>query len=251
MKVAAVIPVRMASSRFPGKPLKPILGKSMIEHVWRRAKLCDSLNEVIIATCDEEIRHEAQRFGARVVMTSDQHESCVDRVEEAAQRIDADIIINLQGDMPLVHPDSLSMIARPLRDEPDLLFSDMVGSLYDENEVNSANVVKVVFDLQGYALYYSREPIPSFKKLPPVMAAGRFKQFGINAYRRASLSAFSSLSRTPLEKMESVDMLRLLEHGFKIRVVVSEHPVVGVDTDDDLKKAAEMMRKDIFYQRYK
>jgi 3-deoxy-manno-octulosonate cytidylyltransferase (CMP-KDO synthetase) len=250
VKAVVIIPARMASSRYPGKPLKKILKYSMIEHVWRRAKMCPEFKEVIIATCDDEIRREAEGFGARVIMTSDKHESCVDRVEEAALSTDADIIVNLQGDMPLVNPESLSSIVRPFYNDPKILYTDMIGPISDQQDAQSSNVVKIVFDKESNALYYSREPLPSSSKVGAETAVMRYKQFGINAYRRESLKTFARLPRTTLEKIESVDMLRLLENGFKVRTVISHHPVIGVDTDADLKKAEEMMNKDPFYLQY-
>jgi len=252
MSIVAIIPARMASSRFPGKPLKSILGLSMIEHVRRRALLCGVLDDVLVATCDREIAEEVTRFGGNVVMTSNQHESCVDRVAEAAKGINAEIIINLQGDMPLLHPDILERLVAPFKQDNELKFTDMMGPIEDAEEINNSNVVKVVVGLSGNSLYYSREPIPSLKKVSSALSVPRYKQLGINAFRRESLMIFSDLPRTPLEKIESVDMLRLLENGFVVRMVSSPYPVVGVDTPEDLKRAEEWMRNDsIFYDYMK
>ncbi len=162
--IIAIIPARMASSRFPGKPLERICGLSMIEHVRRRVSLCDFLDEVIVATCDLEIAQEVKRYGGKAIMTSDRHESCVDRVAEAAQNVDAEIVINVQGDMPLVQPKVLGQLIAPLLKDDKLMFTDMMGPITNEKEMYSPNVVKVVFDRSGNALYYSREPIPSSKK---------------------------------------------------------------------------------------
>ncbi len=248
--IVAIIPARMASSRFPGKPLKPILGLSMIEHVRRRVLLCDFLDEVIVATCDREIADEVERFGGKVVMTSSRHESCVDRVAEVAKDIKAEIIINVQGDMPLMHPDILERLVDPLLQEKELRFTDMMGPIDNDEEINNLNVVKVVVDLSGNALYYSRESIPSLKKATSGGIAVRYKQFGINAFRRESLIVFSKLHRTPLETLESVDMLRLLEKGYKVRMVSSPYPVVGVDTPGDFEKAVEVMQTDSIFPDY-
>jgi len=252
MSIVAIIPARMASSRFPGKPLKSILGLSMIEHVRRRALLCGVLDDVLVATCDREIAEEVTHFGGKVVMTSNQHESCVDRVAEAAKGINAEIIINLQGDMPLLHPDILERLVAPFKQDNELKFTDMMGPIEDAEEINNSNVVKVVVGLSGNSLYYSREPIPSLKKVSSALSVPRYKQLGINAFRRESLMIFSDLPRTPLEKIESVDMLRLLENGFIVRMVSSPYQVVGVDTPEDLKRAEERMRNDsIFYDYMK
>lgn len=249
MSVAVVVPARMASSRFPGKPLKKILGRTIIEHVWRRARLCSRVDQIVIATCDQVILDECKRIGARGIMTSDKHESCVDRVAEAAQKLSADVIINLQGDMPLVHPQCLEELIEPFKDEK-VLFTDMISPIHDRKEEDSPNVVKVVADQKGDALYYSREPLPSGRKISAKEDVVRYKQLGINAYRRDSLKLFTSLARTPLEKIESVDMLRLLENGYPVRMVNFDYPCVGVDTEEDLGKAESLMQEDEFYRKY-
>ena len=251
MSIVAVIPARMASSRFPGKPLKSILGLSMIEHVRRRVALCSFLDDVIVATCDKEIAEEVERFGGKAALTSDRHESCVDRIAEVAQGLKAKIIINVQGDMPLVRPESLESLVAPLLQETELICSDMMGPIENDSEINNPNVVKVVVDISENALYYSREPIPSFKKAPPEFSIPIQKQFGINAFRREFLITFERLPRTPLEKIESVDMLRALEHGFNVRMVSSPYLVVGVDTPEDLERAERLMQRDPIFSAYK
>ena len=250
MNVIAIIPARMGSNRFPGKPLAGILGLSMIEHVRRRVLLCDFLDDVYVATCDKEIAEEVERFGGKIIMTSDKHESCVDRIVEAVETLKAEIVINVQGDMPLMHPDILEKLVSPLMKEEELSFTDMMGPIEDEKEIANPNVVKVVVDTSDNALYYSREPIPFCKRKNPGDISSH-KQFGINAFRKESLMTFAGLPRTPLEKIESVDMLRLLENGFKIRMVSSEFPVIGVDTSEDLIQAEKMMRNDALFPRYK
>ena len=250
-KIAAVIPARMASSRFPGKPLQPILGLSMIEHVRRRVTLCPQVDEIIVATCDQEIMEEVERFGGKAVMTSDRHERCSDRIAEAAEKIDADIIINVQGDMPLIRPETLGPLVAPLLEDNTLSCTDMMGPIEDETEFFSPNVVKVVVDEKGNALYYSREPIPSSKKATQEHSMPRYKQFGVIAFRRKFLIDFSRLHPTPLEKIESVDMLRALEHGIRVQMVSTPYPVVGVDTRADLEKATERMKSDSLFARYR
>ena len=216
----------------------------MIEHVWRRLRLCDILDDIIIATCDREIAHEVGRFGGKFVMTSDRHESCLDRVAEAAEGLNADIIINVQGDAPLIHPASLKELVLPLLEEKNVLFADMMGMIDEVAEVDDANVVKVVVDHEQFALYYSREPIPSKKKTKNDKLTKRYKQFGINAFHKESLIKFTSLERTTLEKIESVDMLRLLENGYKVRMVLSAHKFKGVDTPEDLVEVAQLLQDD-------
>lgn len=250
MSIVAIIPARMASSRFPDKPLKHILGLSMIEHVRRRVSLCNILDDVIVATCDKEIADEIEHFGGKVAMTSDRHESCVDRVAEAALKLDAGIVINVQGDMPLIHPGILESLVKPLIEDKGLLCTDVMGPIEDESEFYSPNIVKVVQDMSGNALYYSREPIPSLKKVSPEVEIPKNKQFGINAFRHSFLIKFTNLQRTTLEKIESVDMLRILENGYTVRLVSAPYPVVGVDMPEDLEKAEEMMKADPIFPLY-
>ena len=240
----------MASSRFPDKPLKPILGLSMIEHVRRRVSLCKTIDEVIVATCDQEIIDEVKKYDGKAMMTSNSHESCVDRVEEATSKLDADIIINVQGDMPLINPDSLVALAQPLLQDENIHYTDMKAPIIEKSEINNANVVKVVSSLSGNAMYYSREPIPSFQK------AGNkkihyLKQIGINAFRRDSLKHFTNLARAPLETIESIDMNRLLENGLNIKLIQTDAVTVGVDTVENLESVNRLMKKDPLFNKYK
>jgi 3-deoxy-manno-octulosonate cytidylyltransferase (CMP-KDO synthetase) len=223
---------------------------SMIEHVYRRVSLCDFLDDIFIATCDREIAEEVERFGGKFFMTSDRHESCVDRVAEAAQKLNAEIIVNVQGDMPLIHPDAIKKLIAPFFEEERLMFTDMMGVIEDDSEMNSPNVVKVVVDLECNALYYSREPIPSSQKLSVGYPLRKYKQFGINAFRWEALVTFTEMSRTPLEKVESVDMLRLLENGYKVRMVDSPYPAVGVDTIEDIVQVERLMQQDQILLNY-
>jgi 3-deoxy-manno-octulosonate cytidylyltransferase (CMP-KDO synthetase) len=221
----------------------------MIEHVRRRVMLSSAINDVVVATCDREIADEVGRFGGQVVMTSEYHEGCIDRVCEAAQGFEAEVVINVQGDMPLVHPKSLEDLVSPLIRDRKLLCTDMMGPIGRDSEHRSPNVVKVVVDGSRNALYYSRAPIPSCKGGAPCEIS-RFKQFGINAFRRQFLLTFAELPRTPMERAESVDMLRAVEHGFKVHMVSSSYPAVGVDTQEDLEEATEMMQEDPVLHSY-
>ena len=251
MSIIAVIPARMVSSRFPGKPLHPILGLPMIEHVRRRTLLCSQISEVIVATCDQEIAEEVQCFGGKVAMTSDRHERSTGRVAEAAESLDAEIVINVQGDMPFVRPEMLADLVAPLIKEPNVLCADLMSPIQDESEFLSPNVVKVVVDNQSNALYYSREPIPSVRKAPPQASMPRYKQLGIVAFRRTFLQTFAKLPPTSLEVIESVDMLRVLGHGHRIRMVSTPFATIGVDTPEDLEHAIELMREDSLYPTYR
>jgi 3-deoxy-manno-octulosonate cytidylyltransferase (CMP-KDO synthetase) len=250
MSIIAIIPARMASSRCPGKPLKKISNLSMIEHVRRRVSLCSFLDDVIVATCDKEIVDEVSRFDGKVVMTSSDHQSCVDRVAEAADKLAFDIVINVQGDMPLIDPHSLEQLVEPLLQNDTLMYTDMMAPIGSESDLSNPNIVKVVLDVSGNALYFSRVPIPSFAKVLPGSTITRYRQFGINAFRKKSLQAFSNMPRTPLEKIESVDMLRLVENGIKVRMVSSSYPMIGVDTPENLVQAEELMKRDLILSRY-
>ena len=248
MSIVAIIPARMASSRFPGKPLKQILGLSMIEHVRRRVSLCKVLSKVIVATCDNIIFDEVKSHGGDVIMTSDCHDSCIDRVAEAASGLDANIIINVQGDMPLVKPDSLVELIQPLLQDINLNYTDMIAPITKKSDILNPNIVKVVFNSTNCAIYYSREAIPSMKKTKEQHPF--FMQLGVNAFRKSSLIYFSNLQRTPLEKIESVDMLRLVENNIEVNTVSVPEPVLGVDTQEDLERVRDLMIKDTIFPKY-
>ncbi len=248
MKVVGIIPARMGSSRFPGKPLAKICGLPMIEHVYRRSVMSELLDDAWIATCDEEIMETVEAFGGKAVMTADTHERCTDRTAEAVSKIaaDADIIVNIQGDEPLMHPDMIDLAVKPLLDEPELQTVHLVAKIQTDEEFVDPNEVKVVFDLKWNTLYCSREPVPSSKK--GGKNYDRWKQVCIIPFRRDFLFKFNSLPQTPLEKVESVDMMRAVEHGYTVRCVEStEYATLGVDTPQDLERAEEMMKTDSLF----
>lgn len=239
----------MASSRLPGKPLKKINGLSMIEHVRRRVSMCSIINDVIVATCDQVIVDEVKSYNGKVVMTSVSHNSCVDRVEEAAKEIDADIIINVQGDMPLVSPSSLKELIQPILDSDSIHYTDMISSITDQDEIYNHNVVKVVKSLTNDAIYYTRLPIP-FSLETSENNNIYYKQLGINAYRKNALKSFTILERTPLEIIESIDMLRLIENNISIKTVEAFEKTIGVDTIKDLKEVKKLMAEDKIFSKY-
>lgn len=249
MRIVAIIPARMASTRFPGKPLADILGLPMIEHVRRRVALCPLFTQVIVATCDREILDVVINNGGRAVMTADTHERCTDRIAEAAVAMDTDIVVNVQGDEPFVRPEMFEPLLPPFAHEIELPCSNLMTEIKDDEEFNSANVVKVVCDNNRNALYFSREPIPSVRKAGK-LSFKRYKQLGIIAFRRDFLHCFAALSPTPLEMIESVDMLRAIEHGYKVRMVPSPFQVVGVDTAEDLERATALMKSDDLFSLY-
>jgi 3-deoxy-manno-octulosonate cytidylyltransferase (CMP-KDO synthetase) len=249
MKTIAIIPARMASTRFPGKPLADILGLPMIEHVRRRVDLCPEIDKTIVATCDEDIFNLIKDCGGEVVMTSAIHERCTDRVTEAMQSLDADIVINVQGDEPLVNPAMFLPLIRPLMEDPELSCVNLMTEIDTDVEFCNLDVVKTVIDPQSNALYFSREPIPSRHKADAPNYI-RYKQLGIIAFRKDFLNRFTELLPTPLEEIESVDMLRAIENGYTVRMVLSPFKVVGVDTPADLEQAISLMRQDSLFGQY-
>jgi 3-deoxy-manno-octulosonate cytidylyltransferase (CMP-KDO synthetase) len=238
----------MASTRFPGKPLAMIAGLPMVEHVRRRVKLCTLVDDVVVATCDREIVEATETYGGRAVMTASTHERCTDRVAEAAAHETADIIVIVQGDEPLLSPEMLEAVIRPMLNNPELPCTNLISPIAEE-EGENPNLVKVTFDRQMYALYFSREAIPSRKKAGK-LPIQRYKQLGIMAFRREFLKTYTQLAPTPLEKIESVDMQRLLEHGYRIKLVPVTSSSIGVDTPQDLEKATERMWADPWLPHY-
>jgi len=249
MKAVAVVPARMGSSRFPGKPIANILGRPMIEHVYRRVAMSGAVGEVYIATCDAEIREVAEGFGAPVAMTADTHERASDRVAEAAERIDADLIVLVQGDEPMVVPEMIDAAVAPFRDEPGLGCVNLAKRIDGEAEFRDPNTIKVVMDDRGDALYMSRQPIPTLGDGWDTGAAV-FKQVCIIPFRREILTRYARLDPTPLEILESIDMLRFLEHGMKVRMVETVHETRAVDTPEDLKRVEAMMDGDALVSTY-
>jgi 3-deoxy-manno-octulosonate cytidylyltransferase (CMP-KDO synthetase) len=241
MKVVAVIPCRYGAVRFPGKSLADIHGKPMLWHVHRQASKAASLDQVLIATDDERIRSVCEELGLAVMMTRGDHESGTDRVAECALRLDADILVNVQGDEPMIDPDAIERVARGIIGCGD----DRVQASNGFNEIASptdavdTNVVKVIMGSNGDALAYSRLPIP----YPKGSAVQYHRQLGLYAFRRSGLEKFSSLRPGPLERAEGVEMLRFVEHGFGVRMVqVENDEAIPVDTPSDLERIRAMMR---------
>ncbi len=249
MKVIAIIPARMAATRFPGKPLELISGLPLVEHVRRRVEMSEALDDVIVATCDEEIREVVEAAGGRVIMTSDAHERCTDRIAEAAERLTADIVINVQGDEPLVMPEMMDEVVRPLLEDDRLPAANLVVRIRDDEEFNNPNAPKLVADRSGNVLYISREPIPSIKKADADDFL-KLKQLGIIAFRGDFLQTFIRLDPTPLEKIESVDMMRAVEHGYNVRICETKHRMIGVDVPGDVRKVEEVLATDPLLARY-
>lgn len=250
LKIISMIPARMGSSRYPGKPIVDICGKSMIEHVWRRVKMADIVSEAYIVTCDNEIREVAEGFGAKVIMTSDKHERCTDRIAEGCKKLiqngdDFDIVLNIQGDEPLLNPDTLNLLAKPFFENSDIPCVNLIEQLETKDEINSINNVKAIFDQLDFALYFSRLPIPNGIK------SKHYKQLGVYGLTKAAVLKYPEMKQTPLEIDESVDMLRFVENGIKVKVVLSPFKTTGVDTPDDRVEVCKLMDKDPFFTLYK
>lgn len=255
MKTIAVIPARMGSSRFPGKPIANLLGRTMLEHVYKRVALSKALDATYIATCDDEIRRAAENFGAPVIMTADTHERASDRVAEAVAEIDAELIVMVQGDEPMTHPEMIDAAVAPFRHDPELGCVNLMRSIDNKGDFYDFNTIKVVTDQHGDALFMSRQPIPTVSA--SALSAGSdfphtlaFKQVCIIPFRRKTLLEFSRLPSTPLEKLESVDMLRLLEHGYRVKMVETRFNTQAVDTQADLERVARLMEKDPLLASY-
>jgi 3-deoxy-manno-octulosonate cytidylyltransferase (CMP-KDO synthetase) len=253
-KSIAIIPARMGSSRFPGKPMAKILDIPMVGHVYLRTKMCQQLDEVYVATCDQEIFDYITSIGGKAVMTKDSHERCTDRVSEALLKIEKnqgqqyETIVLVQGDEPLVSPNMLSIAMTEFaKTEAGVL--NLMKEIEFEEDYLDPNEVKVVFNGKNEALYFSREPIPSRKKTKDKFPT--YKQVCIIPFTREFLFKFSDLAPTPLEIIESVDMMRVLEHGFKVQMAEIKEPIYSVDTPDDLAWAETVMKKDPFISKYK
>ncbi len=251
MRVICVIPARMASSRFPGKPLAPILGMPLILHVWHRCRLYPGFDEVVVATCDTEIRDAVMTAGGKAVMTGDFHERATDRIEEAITRMDLDLapddlVVMVQGDEVLMSPAMADAIVASYRETlPPVV--NLASPLMREAEHDDPNTVKVVSTPDGYALYFSRAAIPSRARSIDVPA---FQQTGVMGFSASFLTQFGAMAQTPLEVIESVDMMRVIENRIPLKVVFSNAETIGVDTENDRQRAENVLRSDPLTQTY-
>jgi 3-deoxy-manno-octulosonate cytidylyltransferase (CMP-KDO synthetase) len=248
MKIIGVIPARMGSLRFPGKPLAKICGIPMIEHVYRRSAMSQTLEELYVATCDREIFDTVTEFGGKAIMTDCCHERCTDRIAEAVRNIDADIIVNIQGDEPLVYPEMIDSAVLPMIKDPSIVCTNLMAPIHNNEDFEDPNEVKVVVDNVDNALYFSREPIPSKKK--GALNFSKYKQVCIIPFRRDFLFSYTALAPTPLEIIESVDMLRVLEHGYKVRMIRTEKETYSVDSQEDLTFVERIMKNDPLFRNY-
>ena len=244
MRVVAVIPARYASSRFPGKALADLAGKPMVQHVVERAAEAKTVDRVLVATDDERIAAAVRAFGTEAVLTAPGHPSGTDRIAEAVREIPCDLVVNVQGDEPLLPPAMVDEAVDPFFADPALEMGTVCRAIEDPRDLRDPNVVKVVRDLQGYALYFSRSPVPHTREGQRGSEAARpCKHIGLYVYRRAFLFRFTAWKPTPLEEAERLEQLRALEHGVRIRVVETRYDSVGVDTPDDLARVQLLLKR--------
>ena len=234
-KIIAFIPARFPSTRFPGKPLALISGKPMIQHVYERAQACPELDEMYVATDDQRIYSCVEGFGGRAVMTAKDHQSGTDRIAEAAEKLNVgprDIVVNIQGDQPLFQPSILADLIRPLNEDPTIPMSTLMYRIQENKEIQDPNNVKVVVDTNGYALYFSRLPIPFIRDKGS--GTHYYKHIGMYAYRKEFLLTFTRLPYGRLEGVEKLEQLRALEHGFQIKVIETPFDSTDVDVPKDM-----------------
>ena len=254
MNIIGIIPARMASSRFPNKPLADILGMPMIGHCYNRSKMSEILNDVYVATCDQEIYDFVEGIGGKAIMTADTHERASDRTAEALLKIEestgekVDIVVMLQGDEPMITPEMIKDAVQPLIDSKDIKISNLYANIATVKEFEDPNEVKVVVDKQEFAIYFSREPIPSRKK--GILDVPMYKQVCIIPFDRDFLIEYNGMEQTPLEIIESVDMMRIIENGMKVKMIFTDKESYAVDTQADLDVVIEKMKTDNLISQY-
>lgn len=244
MKSIGIIPARYASTRFEGKPLADILGKPMIQHVYERACRSNLLNQVIVATDDQRIFDTVKDFGGNVQMTSE-CASGTDRVALVTQELNCDIILNIQGDEPLLEPEHIDLMLKPFHETPAVQVSTLKERIHSIDDYLDRNVVKVVTNLHANALYFSRSSIPSAPANQNIIDTDTtvYRHIGLYAYRRKLLLEFTSWERTPYEIAEGLEQLRFMEHGVPIHVVETDKPLIGVDVPADLERVKHILHK--------
>ncbi len=242
--VLAVIPARWGSTRFPGKPLVDLAGKALVQHVWERCRECRRLDAICVATDDDRIAEAARGFGADVVMTRSDHPSGTDRVAEAARSWpEAGVVLNVQGDEPLISPKLIDALAAELMNDPGLAMVTAANAMGAGDDFEDPNVVKVVRDAAGDALYFSRSPIPYRRNPEGVKDYPLLRHKGIYGYRRDFLEAFVSWPPSVLEQIEGLEQLRALDRGARLRVVLTEDESPGVDTPEQARIVAGLIRR--------
>lgn len=241
MRVIGIIPARWKSERFCGKVIAKLMGKPLIQHVWERAKESHVLEDLIIATDSEEVIRVAKSFGGKAVFTSKDQPSGTDRIAEVVNPIDAEIIINIQGDEPLIHYTMIDGIANALLEDKSIPMATVIKRITDKHELSNPNVVKAVVDKDGFALYFSRSQIPYIRGENENVCS--YKHIGIYAYTKDFLFAYTNFPKSNLEDAEKLEQLRVLENGYRIKTIETDFDTIGVDTPEDLIKVEERLRQ--------
>ncbi|PCJ64456.1 MAG: 3-deoxy-manno-octulosonate cytidylyltransferase [Candidatus Hydrogenedentota bacterium] len=245
-KAVAIIPARFASQRFPGKVIVPLAGKPLVYHTYLQTCRAKHISRVIVATDDSKVVEALQPYDVEVIMTRPDHLTGTDRIAEVAKQLSDSIIVNVQGDEPLVDPDTIDRAIEKLHEHPETVMATARHALSDPKDIEDPNVVKVVVDTHGRALYFSRYPIPYVRA--PEETNGdeitHWQHIGLYVFRREFLLSFPDLPPTPLELLERLEQLRVLENGYSIAVVDTEHKSIGVDTPADLERAREILEKE-------
>ncbi len=243
-KVVGVIPARYSSTRFEAKVLVDILGKPMIQWVWERAKQVKILDELIIACDDERVADVARGFGAQVVMTAKGHTSGTDRIAEVVNPIEVSVVVNIQGDEPLVHPTMIDSVARAILSDSSISVATIIRKIENPQDISDPHVVKVVKDKNDFALYFSRSPIPFNARNSDITPPVYYKHIGLYGYSKDFLFTYKNMASSNLERTEKLEQLRVLEDGYKIKVIETKYDTIGVDTPEDLEKVKEYLLKE-------
>jgi 3-deoxy-manno-octulosonate cytidylyltransferase (CMP-KDO synthetase) len=244
MDVIGVIPARYYSSRFEAKVLADILGKPMIQHVWERAKQAIVLDDLIIACDDERVAEVAKNFGANAVLTAKGHSCGTDRISEVVNPLDVRIVINIQGDEPLIQPMMIDALAQTMLDDGTICMATIMKKIEDPDELEDPHVVKVVVDKNNFALYFSRAAIPFFAQSSEVKSPLYYKHIGLYAYTKDFLFTYKNMPVSTLEGIECLEQLRVLEEGYRIKVIETKYDTIGVDTPEDLEKVIQYLKRE-------
>ena len=240
--VLAVVPARYASSRFPGKPLASIAGRPMIQHVVERVRRARLVSRIAIATDDERIKNAVEAFGGEALLTRADHRTGTDRVAEVAVHLPAEIYVNVQGDEPRIDPAAIDALVSAMQEDPAIRITTLCAAITQAKDIMDPNIVKVVRDFEGNALYFSRAPVPWVRDTAETAAVRHWKHIGIYAFRRDALLEFPTLPPGDLERVEQLEQLRWLENGFRIGVIETDYDAVSVDVPGDVVRVEELLR---------
>lgn len=244
MRIIGVIPARYASVRFPGKVLADVAGKPMIQRVWEQASKAKLLNNIFVATDSKQVFNRVMDFGGKAIITSSDCQSGTDRIAEAIKNIKCDLVVNIQGDEPLISPEVIDAVVKPLVKDRNIRMGTVVSRIVNREQLYDHNVAKVVLDKNNFAIYFSRAIIPAAKeKILDLRKQVYYKHIGLYVYRKSFLLKFAEMPPSPLEKIENLEQLRALENGYKIKVVITNYNSVSVDVPGDLEKVKKILKK--------